>query len=46
MYIIKLLDIRTKNNFEKVFTSFYLYNKFLQKLRYSKKLMILSTSKF
>ncbi len=46
MYIIKLLDIRTKNSFEKVFTSFYLYNKFLQKLRYSKKLMILSTSKF
>ena len=46
MFTIKLLDKKTNKSFEKKFDSFYLFNKFLAKVKYSKKLVILSTTKF
>lgn len=46
MFTIKLLDKKTNKSFEKKFDSFYLFNKFLLKVKYSKKLVILSTTKF
>ncbi len=46
MFVIKLLDKKTNKSFEKIFDSLYLFNKFLIKVKYSKKLQILSTSKF
>lgn len=46
MYIIKLYDKTTKKSFEKSFKSFYIYNNFKKKLKYSKKLVILSTEEF
>lgn len=42
MYEIKLLDKTTNKKFVKTFESFYLYNKFLTKCKYSHKLQILS----
>ena len=45
MFTIKLLDKKTNKSFETKFDSFYLINKFLAKVRYSKKLVILSTSR-
>ena len=44
MYEIILLNEK-KQKFKKTFTSFYLYNKFLQKIKYSKKLTLLSYGK-
>lgn len=46
MYIIKLYNRETKKSFEKSFESFYIYDKFKKKLKYSKKLVILSTEEF
>lgn len=45
MFTIKLLDKKTNKSFEKKFDNFYLFNKFLAKVKYSKKLVILSTTK-
>lgn len=46
MFVIKLLNLKTNKSFKKNFDSFYLFNNFLIKVKYSKKLKILSTSKF
>lgn len=42
MYEIMLLNNATGEKFNKTFTSEYLYNKFLQKAKRSKKLTVLS----
>lgn len=42
MYEIMLLNNATGEKFNKTFTSEYLYNKFLNKAKRSKKLMVLS----
>lgn len=45
MFKIKILDKTTNKTFTKSFTSYYIYNKFVSKLKYSKKLVVLSTEK-
>ena len=45
MFEIKLLDTRTQKSFIKTFNSYYLYERFLYKVRKGEKLKILSTSK-
>lgn len=42
MYEIKLLNNKTNQTFKKIYSSFYLYQKALNKIRHSKKLTILS----
>ena len=44
MYYVELLDNKTKKTFTKQFDSYYFFRKFLTKVRYSKKLTILSHS--
>jgi hypothetical protein len=46
MFQIKILNTETKKTFTKEFTSYFLYEKFMKKLKYSKKLVLISTSKF
>lgn len=45
MFQIKILNTETKKTFIKEFTSYFLYEKFIKKLKYSKKLVILSITK-
>ena len=42
MFEIKLLDKTTNKTFVKTFDSYYLYQKFLNKCKHSKKLQLLS----
>jgi hypothetical protein len=46
MFTIKLLDKTTKKIFTKNFDNFYKYNNFKTKLKYSKKLIVISTEEF
>lgn len=41
MFEVKLLDKTTNKVFTKIFNSYYLYNKFVNKCKYSKKLQLL-----
>ena len=43
MFKIKLLDKTTNKVFEKIYDSYYLYNKALIKYKHSKKLQIIAT---
>lgn len=45
MFIIKLLNTQSKKKFEKNFYSQFLLENFVKKLKYSKKLVILSITK-
>lgn len=42
MFEVKLLDKTTNKTFIKTFESYYLYNKFINKCKYSKKLQLIS----
>ena len=42
MFIIKILDMTTNKTFEKTYNDYYEYKKFINKLKYSKKLKIIS----
>lgn len=42
MFEVKLLDKATNKTFTKIFESYYLYNKFVNKCKYSKKLQLIS----
>ena len=42
MFEVKLLDKSTNKTFIKTFKSYYLYNKFINKCKYSKKLQLIS----
>lgn len=42
MFTIKLLDKKTNKSFEKKFDSFYLFNKFLAKVKYSNLYFVIS----
>lgn len=43
MYTITILDLSTHKTWQETYDSYYLYNKRLIKLRYSKKLVVIST---
>lgn len=46
MFEIELLDLSTNKQFTKRFTSYYLYQKFLNKLKYSKKLIMIGWNSY
>ena len=42
MFILTILDITNNKKFEKTYNNYYEYKKFINKVKYSKKLKIIS----
>mgnify|MGYP006908796924 CR=1 FL=1 len=46
MFELELLDLSTNKRFTKQFTSYYLYQKFKNKLKHSKKLIMIGWNSY